>query len=140
HINNKYNNFGGFGPVYAKYEHGIMDEIGLGGYIAAGFGNYFHGANHKINVFGISAAFLGYYHFNKLIPVSKLDVYAGVGVGFRSLAYQAKSGNWEPENRFSALPVFKVGARWYFTQSFGVYAESGYDNMSSVNLGITLRF
>jgi hypothetical protein len=140
-INNSYNNFGGFGPVYAKYEHGIMDEISIGGYLAAGFGNYRYGWNsYKVNVFGFSGAVLGYYHFNKLIPVSKLDVYAGIGFGFRSLAYKTDNGNFEPDNDFDPLFIAKVGARWYFTQSFAVYAESGYDKMSSVNLGVSLRF
>lgn len=142
HINASYNNFGGFGPIYAKYEHGIMDEISVGAYVAAGFGNYRQGwgTAYKVNVFGLSIGALGYYHFNKLIPVKQLDAYAGAGFGVRSLAYSTDSGFTTPDNTFKPIGIVKVGARWYFSNSFSVYAESGYDRMSSFNTGVTLRF
>jgi predicted porin len=87
---------------------------------------------------------MAYYHFNKLIPVRNLDVYAGVGVGVRQLTYTYDddvAGDFDDDRTsFDAMPLFKVGARYYFTKTFGVYGEGGYDNMSDVNLGITFRF
>ena len=127
-----------FPTLYLKYEHGIMDEIGIGGYLAATGSRYDHG-NHVDRSTYLNFSVLGYYHFNKLIPVKKLDVYAGVGVGLRHRLYHdGGSGNTSGSTR----PVFvgKVGARYYFTHSFGVYLEAGADGMSDANAGVTFRF
>lgn len=136
----------GIGPGYLKYEHGIIDEIGIGGYVAAAASRYKYGPDRRFTdrIFAISFGVMGYYHFNKLIPVRQLDVYAGAGVGGRQIAYSydddftGDSGS--DRGDFDVMPLFKVGARYYFTRVFGVYAEGGYDNMSDVNLGITFRF
>jgi hypothetical protein len=134
------------GPGYIKYEHGVTDEIGVGGYVAAAASRYKYGPDRRYTdrIFAGSLGFMGYYHFNKLIPVRMLDVYAGAGVGIRQLTYSYDDdfNGFEDDDRtnFTAMPLVKVGARWYFTKMFGVYAEGGYDKMSDVNLGITLRF
>lgn len=119
-------------PIYAKYEMGIMDEVGIG--IVGGLGL---GKNRYSDegYFGTVVGLLGYYHFNKFIPLQKLDVYAGVGFGF-DIHNRTYNGDTEAD----VLPLFKVGARYYFSNSFGVYLESGYDRLSAANLGITLRF
>lgn len=135
----------GFGPLYVKYEHGILDELGIGGYVAAAASRHEYGPDDRYtdNVFSVSIGAMAYYHFNKLIPVRKLDVYAGAGIGGRQLSYSYdddwKGGRYN-DSKFSVIPLFKVGARYYFTKMFGVYGEGGYDDMSDVNLGITLRF
>jgi len=133
----------GVGPMYLKYEHGIMDEIGIGLYAAGATSRIEYGPNdrYRDRVTAIAGGVLGYYHFNKLIPVKNLDVYAGVGVGFRNLsydydAYRSRSGG----NDLNVLPIAKAGVRYYFGSVFGVYGEAGYDDMSSVNMGISLRF
>jgi hypothetical protein len=135
----------GLGPGYIKYEHGIIDEIGIGGYVAAAASRFKYGPDRRYTdrVFSVSVGAMGYYHFNKLIPVRALDVYAGVGLGIRQLTYTYDddfNGNRDDRTDFDAIPLFKVGARYYFTRMFGVYAEGGYDDMSDVNLGISLRF
>lgn len=132
-----YNN-SGFGPVYGKFEHGIMDEIGLGFQLGLGAGSYNHFGGYKINEFGLGFAALGYYHFNKLIPVKDLDVYAGVGIAFLNVA-RSTNANVNLKNSFNASPTWKVGARWYFTPTFGVNLDLGYDRMSSANIGVTFR-
>src|SRR5688572_9107156 len=69
--------------LYGKFEHGLLrDEVGLGGYVSTGWGSWKVG-NNKYNFSAFSLAVLGYYHFNKLIPIEKMDVYAGAGLGFR---------------------------------------------------------
>jgi len=135
----------GFGPMYVKYEHGIIDEIGIGVYGALAASRYKYGPDnrYKDNVLAIGVGVMGFYHFNKLIPVRKLDVYAGAGIGFRSIGYSYDDdfrGDHDDRSDFDPVPLFKVGARYYFTRVFGVYGEGGYDKMSDVNLGITLRF
>lgn len=136
----------GLGPGYIKYEHGIINEIGLGGYVAAAASRYKYGPDRRYTdrTLAVSLGFMGYYHFNKLIPVRKLDVYAGVGIGGRQISYSYDddfNGDRSSDRTdFEVMPLVKVGARYYFTRMFGVYAEGGYDKMSDVNLGITLRF
>jgi hypothetical protein len=136
----------GIGPGYIKYEHGIIDELGIGGYVAGAAARYKYGPNRTYtdHTFSASVGLMAYYHFNKLIPVRNLDVYAGVGVGVRQLTYTYDddvAGDFDDDRTsFDAMPLFKVGARYYFTKTFGVYGEGGYDNMSDVNLGITFRF
>lgn len=135
----------GFGPLYVKYEHGILDELGIGGYVAAAASRHKYGPNDRFTdkVFSVSVGAMAYYHFNKLIPVRKLDVYAGAGIAGRQLTYSYDddwNGGRSHDSEFDVIPLFKVGARYYFTKMFGVYGEGGYDDMSDVNLGITLRF
>lgn len=127
-----------FPALYLKYEHGIMDEVGIGGYIAASGSRYKYG-NYVDRRTYLNVSVLAYYHFNKLIPVKKLDVYAGVGGGVRHRIYHNDAHN---HTSGETLPVFvgKVGARYYFTPKFGAYGEVGSDGMSDVNVGITFRF
>lgn len=133
----------GFGPAYVKYEHGVADEIGIGGYMAVAASRYKYNSNYVDKALAISGGVMGFYHFNKLIPVSKLDVYAGAGIGVRQYTYSYDDdffGNRDNRTNFSVRPVVKVGARYYVAKSFGFYGEAGYDYMSDVNLGITFRF
>jgi hypothetical protein len=134
------------GPIYAKYEHGFLrDEVGLGGQIAfsTAWIKYDNGGTrYSDNVTAFHLAILGYYHFNKLIPVKKLDVYAGAGFSVRSVAYSYDDDyafNADSYTETNPYFVVKVGVRYYFTPSFALYAETGYDNMSSLNLGVTFR-
>jgi len=124
----------GLPPLYIKYEHGVADEIGIGFLGGIGTGSYKH-AGERYGYVETTIAAMGYYHFNKLIPVSKLDVYAGVGVGAHII-----SDNYVDETDVTPVIIGKAGARYYFTPKFAAYAEVGYDNLSPANIGITLRF
>lgn len=132
----------GFPPLYVKYEHGFLrDEIGLGGYVSTGFGETgtyygFGSTGYETNFFAFSIAVLGYYHFNKLIPIEQMDVYAGAGLAFKSVAYDDEDYY---DNDATVTVPFKVGIRYYVKPAFAFYAESGWDGMSAVNLGVTLK-
>ncbi len=130
--NTSVNAVSGFPPIYAKYEHGFLrDEVGLGGYIATGFGTV---ANNNFASF--SFGIVGYYHFNKLIPIDKMDVYAGAGAGFRSVSFDKATIN---SSTSDAILIARVGIRYYFKPKLAAYAETGHDGMSTVNLGVTLK-
>jgi hypothetical protein len=122
---------------YGKFEHGFLrDEVGLGGYISTGWGSWKAG-NTKYKFSAFSMAVLGYYHFNKMIPIEKMDVYAGAGLGFRRYNADDYFINYDESG---VIFVVKVGIRYYVVNNFAVYAESGWDDMSSVNFGGTFRF
>ena len=134
------------GPLYVKYEHGIIrDDISLGGQFAMSntWIKYDNASgNYKDHVSAFSFGMLGFYHFNKLIPVKRLDVYAGTGISVRTVVYtydanyNDKPGNHSDTN---AYIIGSVGARYYLKPGFGVYAEVGFDGMSDANLGISFR-
>lgn len=132
------------GPVYLRYEIGIMDEVGIGAYIAPGFVRYrltnVNSTTYDQNQLTLGSGLMGYYHFNKLIPVSKLDVFAGTGVSFRVINDSWPNSTRASETTFRVGIPVKVGARWYFSDGFGVHLESGYDHLSYLQAGITLKF
>jgi len=124
--------------LYAKYEHGIIDEVGIGGQFALTGGSYKYGNNNKIKIFAVHFGVLGYYHFNKLIPVKQLDVWAGAGLGIRSRTASGDTNNYDYSDTNITVPV-KVGGRYFFTDNFGAYLEVGWDDMSDANIGVTFR-
>lgn len=77
------------------------------------------------------------------IPVrDKLDVYVGLTAGARIGWASYKGSRTGPAN-YPNVGVFYVremiGARWYFTDMFGVFLEEG-SGMGTFNSGITLKF
>lgn len=134
-----YSGFNQSPAIYGKFEHGFLrDEVGLGGYISTGWGSWKSGGE-KYNFSAFSMAVLGYYHFNKLIPIEKMDVYAGAGLGFRKFNADDETFGVDYD-KSGVIFTVKVGIRYYVVKNFAVYAESGYDDMSSVNFGGTFRF
>jgi hypothetical protein len=138
-----YSGLSGFPPIYAKYEHGFLrDEVGLGGYVSTGFGsvnNNYLGTNYKNNFFAFSIGVLGYYHFNKLIPIEKMDVYAGAGLAFRSVSYSGDDSQYTYGNDSKPLFITNVGIRYYVKPKLALYGEISFDGMSTVNLGVTFK-
>lgn len=130
----------GFGPVYAKYEHGIIDEIGIGGQLALAGVRYDYNNDQTERVKTFHFAILGYYHFNKLIPVKQLDVYAGLGPAFRSRSVTYTDDAYDNYSGTDTALAVKVGARYYVKNNFAFYGEGGFDLMSDINLGVTFRF
>jgi hypothetical protein len=129
----------GFGPVYAKYEHGIIDEIGIGGQLALAGMRYDYNNDQTERVKTFHFAVLGYYHFNKLIPVSQLDVYAGIGPAIRSRSVTYTDDYYDNNSGTDVAMAFKVGARYYVKNNFAFYGEGGFDLMSDINFGVTFR-
>lgn len=127
-----------FGPLYLQYEHGIIDEIGIGGFTGLSLTSKSHKHyTHHRNTWAIGA--IGYYHFNKLIPVNQLDVYAGLGVGMKVKTDSYTNNYKSTQTNSSAIYVFRAGARWYFTPKFAVYGETGSDDLSALTIGMTFK-
>lgn len=152
-INQFYPGYGGYylgsgpsqfsvGPFYAKYEHGFLrDEVGLGGHIAVAHAWIKHGNGDRDNVTAASFALLGYYHFNKLIPIRDMDVYVGAGPSFWHRTYNHDDDYVGNADYTVSEPVIiaKLGIRYYVTPKFAFTAEVGWDQMSTANIGITFK-
>jgi hypothetical protein len=134
----------GVPPISLSYEQAIKDEvlekgvIGVGGWM--GYSSYkwdYQGWGYKYTNFIIGA--LGSFHYPL---VDKLDTYVGIGLGYNISS--AKEFGTDPGfdyNVSSGGIVFAgmVGARYYFTDSFAVFAQAGY-GISYFSVGVSLKF
>ena len=148
-VDNSYSYYGfatgtkrvGFGPIMAKYEHAIRNEIGIGAIAEFAYRRrrYDVGPNRYTDkTTGLGLSLLGYYHFNKFIPVRKLDVYAGLGLNINHITYKNDYTD-NTDNEVNVWPAAVAGARYLFTPSFNVYAEIGRTNFSWTNIGVGFR-
>ncbi|MCE2711571.1 MAG: porin family protein [Cryomorphaceae bacterium] len=138
--------FSGFGPVQLAYEHGITDNIGVGG--SVGFSSYGGtwlqtNYNYKYSWKTLSIMVRGAYHFD--VRNRDIDPYGGVGIGFMKYSYSWTSSdpnfNEANYNVSSASPLgyqIFVGARYHFTDNLGAYAELGY-GLALFNAGLTFK-
>lgn len=101
-------------PFGGGVEYGITDAIGVGGFLGFASGG-------GLSVFYIGAK--GSYHFNELLDLQNdmLDLYAGLSLYYRNFSF---SGFNFPLGS-GIVPGFHLGGRYYFSESFGVFAELG---------------
>lgn len=149
-------------PISASLEYGITDDISLGGYMgfAGSVSRYYgsewcnngngNGVNYNYTDSYTWTYFLigarGAYHFGRFIKVDKLDVYAGLLLGndFAHESYSTTSP-CSDHVRYNDVPYggffwsIYGGARYHFTNRFGVFGELGY-GVSYLNAGVTFKF
>ena len=134
----------GVPPITLSYEQAVKDGIlekgviGVGGWV--GYTSYkydYLGWGYKYTNFIIGA--MGAFHYPL---VDKLDTYAGIGLGYNIVSatefgtytgwdYAASSGGIV----FAGM----IGARYYFTEQFAVYAQAGY-GVAYFTVGACVRF
>lgn len=150
-------------PISMSGEYGITDDISFGGYLGFTSSTYQYSGwdNCYNNGYGIGNSYSyidtykwtytvvglrGAYHFGRFIKVDKLDVYAGLMLGYDFAHYKYSTTSACPDHiRYSSptyggfVPSIYGGARYRFTDNFGLFGEFGY-GISFFNLGITLKF
>lgn len=152
-----YSGYGiGFPPTSVSVDFGAFDDliqgkngsIGIGGYV--GFANYRNKnvnnfITHKNRVMRMCFAARGSFHYQF---VDNLDTYAGAMLGLYTYdqKYVVEDNNGNSVNiteRHTSNAGFAhslfVGARYYFSDSFGVNAEAGY-GFTNIAIGITFKF
>ncbi|GAA4442659.1 hypothetical protein GCM10023091_29830 [Ravibacter arvi] len=133
---------GGVG-LGASFEAGVHDFISVGAQLDWVSWNYgWTGYKWKYNFTTIAAR--GSYHFGKhFLQMDNLDLYAGPAIGYRISKYKDPSGYSGPSyvSSYDNGVFFGAfaGARYYFKENLGVFAEVGY-NASPLKAGITLKF
>lgn len=104
-----YASWGGI-PFGVNAEYAITDNIGIGGTAMAQFWSYGWGTASWITFSGEAN-----YHFIQ-IPVDKLDVYAGAGLGYGIYSFSYTSGWDAGSTGMSGITLQAiVGARYYFS-------------------------
>ena len=147
-------------PVSASLEFGISRDISLGAYLGftgasysySGWEDCGHGmgnGGYYIDTYKWSyfiAGVRGAFHFARFIHNDKLDVYAGLMLGndFAHSSYSTTSPCPDHQQFYGQTyggGVFSVfgGARYRFTNSFGVFGELGY-GISYLTVGVNFKF
>lgn len=134
-------NESGIGPVTVRYEFPIRDEAGVGLSVSGATKKWDYYGDNTTKITGISISPLGFYHFNKLIPISKFDVYAAVGasIDLRNYSYDDPYYNNSDTSDLEIDPAGLVGARYYFTDAFSGMAEVGEGSYSVFRIGVSFR-
>ncbi|GAB1468890.1 hypothetical protein MASR2M64_16530 [Candidatus Cloacimonadota bacterium] len=124
-------------PVYVGFDHGISNDISLGGEIS--YNSYtenYGNKDYKHSIIGFSGN--GNYHFNRVLNIpSDWDFYAGLNVGF----YVWSSPKEYNGSNSSGLGLGgQLGGRYYLTDKLGVNLEFGGGNaFSGGKLGISYK-
>lgn len=110
-------------PVFANFEAGVTDDIGVGGKLKLWSKN----GVHSLTVQGT-----GNYHFGRLMRLSnnQLDLFGGLGLGINRISFDGYS-----ESGFIVTP--QVGARYFFTERVGATAKLGFDHYTIEGYGFT---
>jgi len=134
------------GPITASYQQVVTDVLGVGRISAGGtIGMSFHNTKYttlygtyKSSTTRTILLARAAYHFD--LPVKNLDLYAGMGMGIYLYSYRHDADLKYPGASSSSTFVVTPfgGARYFFSNSFGVYAELGY-GLGILNVGMTLK-
>jgi hypothetical protein len=143
-----------------SYEHGMSwhaggGVIGLGGYFGYKtfsyhydypfIGNYYIDEKWTYMIIGIRGA----YHYD-FAHNDKLDTYGGIMISFDNLSYSYNDTYYTAANGYpyyshpnsyssGLYPTLFVGARYYLSNSIGIFAEGGY-GISYITIGINFKF
>ena len=131
-------------PIFVAGDYCLREDLGpgnlgVGGYLGYSAYKYDYyddwGVKYNTLIFGAR----GTYHFTDL--VDKLDLYGGMMLG-AEIVSNKEYGDWEGANYSAnssgvAFDIF-AGARYYFTDSFGVMGELGY-GISWLKIGVSLK-
>ena len=130
-------------------EYGIVDDLwtdrlnlGVGGYIGYASSKYesaWFSGTYRVRTNYTLIGARGAFHYTF---VDNLDVYAGALLGYNIVSITEESVNLpiaysKPRSRAVFYPY--IGARYYFSDKFGVMGELG-GGIAYVNLGVTLKF
>ena len=124
-------------PFGASYENGITDEISVGG--------SFDYLTHDYLTFKFTAIYFGArgsYHFNDLLKInnSKVDLYGGATLGYRSFSWSADGQNLGDAYGSGVFLGAYAGGRYYFGSGIGAFAELGAIGSTNAKLGVAFKF
>ena len=117
-------------PIYAGVDFGVHPDITIGPRIS-----FRNNSNWNQNL--IVLGFNGNYHFNNLLDLpSEWNVYAGASIGYYIWSDSDILGARNSGIGFDG----QIGARYFFTEKFGINLEFGGGMATGGGLGITYKF
>jgi hypothetical protein len=124
-------------PVYVGLDFGVHESITIGPKISfRSYSDNFGGTRYKNTLTVIS--FNGNYHFNKLFNLDpSWDIYAGASLGY--YIWNNEADYFGAESSGVRLEG-QIGARYFFTDNFGINLEFGGGYVSGGGFGITYKF
>ncbi|MDL2238685.1 hypothetical protein LJC25_02955 [Bacteroidales bacterium OttesenSCG-928-K03] len=135
-------------PISVSYDYGIVDfgknagSIGIGGYIGYSISRekYYISGTEFIDFY--NHLYIGprvSYHFNGIPNVPQLDLYSHLLIGVLiDIERHLHSRNVYTESYFAA--DFKIGGKYWFKDTFGVFLEIGWGSISALELGVSFKF
>jgi hypothetical protein len=161
YLNNYNSNYNVSPTINASVEHGVGylgdGVIGIGGFFGQksvsykytsqiGSSTYNYDRKWTNTVVGLRGSF----HYNEWHGNDKLDLYAGLMLGYNIGGYKDKSTRTVNgvtttydetfQNNYSFVTYSTyVGGRYFFSEKVGAYLELGW-GVSAINLGATLKF
>lgn len=137
-----------FPALTANYEIGFHDYFGVGPYVGYKSWNYGLGAGNDYGFSQLSVGVRGSFHYSSLlnealdmgIDDEKLDLYIVLIVGLEFQRYTGDYGLYFDDAN-NVEPRFgpSLGARYYFSPNFGVFAEGGRGAFSWLTIGVSLK-
>lgn len=129
-------------PVYLGLDFGVHEDITLG--LEFSYRRY----RYKYKPYDYNHAVLGFsgnanYHFNRILSLpEKLDLYAGINIGFYHWIYDPDYYGYDYGSKTSGLGLGgQLGIRYFFTDKLAINLEGGGGNaFSGGKLGITFKF
>lgn len=123
-------------PIYVGFDYGVDNNITVGGEISfRSYDDNWKSRKYKHSIMGISGNFN--YHFNEIFKLKpKWNIYAGINIGF----YIWNSDDDYDGDKSGLGLGAQVGARYYFSNSFGINLEFGGGNaFSGGKIGASFR-
>jgi hypothetical protein len=146
-------NTSGIAPFYAKLEYGLYNHISIAAIFAYDAFQYnfqqeysnYNGPftryrTNKVRI--VSGGVAAYYHLDKYIRIARLDPFIGVGLSLNNIRYSAlpQGDSTLTQIEHTITPYLKVGARYYISDQFSLFADVGYDRQSIASIGFSCRF
>lgn len=133
-----------------SYDQGFMDVggpgvISLGGSVGFGRRSYNDNSNYSWSASRTFLAFRGAYHYNGL-DEKNFDLYGGLEAGFGIISNRYVGSSFGVlgyntntySNGYLRVNPF-IGMRYFFTDKFGVMAETSVALFNGLNAGITFK-
>lgn len=127
--------------VGASFEYIILDglikgkaSVGAGAQGGFGFGSKTR-YGIEVKYTRVRVATRGVFHYAAL---DMLDTYGGITLG--ADINKAKVEDFDDESHTSLVVAPFVGARYFFSDGFGVNVELAYDDFAYMGAGLTLKF
>lgn len=135
--------YSGGTPLSISFESGIANQVSVGASVDYLSNKYNAGTvtSYKFTAlyFGARAS----YHVNELLNIEqeKIDLYAGLTIGYRNFSWKDKYSNSTLSDRYgSGLFVGgHIGGKYYFTRTIGAFTELGAVGSTNFRLGVAVK-